>query len=1072
MIFNLLTLISGKRPAALVPALVTGLWLGCAPLKAQTAQEDFGKNRIQYRLFNWKSLGTGSTDIYFYEGGENLARTAAEIAEQEFRRTSDLFGFTPVHKIKVFVYLSSNDRLMSNVGLEESSTLTGGKTNFTKSMAEVAYEGSLGQFRKQIAAGMAQILIRDMLFGGSIKDMVQSSYLLTLPDWFMGGVIRYASETGLPETEDLLRELSSQSRLRQPANYVGKEAYLIGHSIWNYIADRYGRSTIGNILNLTRIIRNEERAIEGTLGMRFPLFLREWKQYYTSSQLNQGFFLTAPSASQRISRNLLRKNYRQLTTSADGQHLIFAQDWKGKFQVVVTGIRTGKRRVVLRGGSKALHQKSEGEFPVLATGPEGELWVAYPRHGKWKGIRMNLNGRSRRRTHIFDSFEEVYGIQVSPDGRHLAVSGSKDGFSDLFLVSPGGEKTIRLTQDAFDDLDPFFSTRGDSIFWASSRPQTDSATGGTRSLPDTRRKLSIFGIPLQGGNPGLLRQAEGNLWKGRFLKDGSLLCLSDESGIANLALFQPGAEKGVYFTSSLYNLRDYAYQEEMRILATTSQQRMRPYLFLNPAYEPSLYERPLGKEIRPAGDTARIPDMPGRFGAGADSSLTDIRNYRFEEEKRAPGTVLPSPAGKTKPGRAKLRREPRQQPPAELKGPFSYQPQFSASHLTTGMVVDPVPSFGLGALVNFSMNDIFENHRIRGGMTYFFSDPEIRNNKAHLEYEYLKRRVDFRLRAERTSIQGSSLTQFLRQRDILNSVSVAATYPFSNALRAEAVPFFQTTRKMLFDQNQVRLGGLDEWRVFGGIAAQLVFDNTTQTGMNQISGTRFKVRASYQAERENRSQNFGEFFVDFRSCQSLHRELTLAFRASYGSFFGPAAKKYSVGGMDNWLFRTYEVSGSKTDPLRGLNPNNIAGSSEQAQSDWLFNRFCTNLRGFRYNAIFGNSFMLFNWELRIPILRYLYRGPIDSNFWRNLQLTAFTDMGTAWTGVGPLSKNNSLNTQTLSEGNFQISVKSFENPFLTGYGLGARTLLLGYFVKYDLAWGRQNGLTGPPRHYLSLGYDF
>ncbi|HRH35484.1 MAG TPA: hypothetical protein PKY12_10505, partial [Catalimonadaceae bacterium] len=131
-----------------------------------------------------------------------------------------------------------------------------------------------------------------------------------------------------------------------------------------------------------------------------------------------------------------------------------------------------------------------------------------------------------------------------------------------------------------------------------------------------------------------------------------------------------------------------------------------------------------------------------------------------------------------------------------------------------------------------------------------------------------------------------------------------------------------------------------------------------------------------------------------------------------------------------------------------------------------------NLRGFKYNNIYGNSFLLFNWELRVPIIRYFYKGPINSNFWRNLQLTGFTDMGTAWTGVGPFQSDNSLNTTTITNGNFLIKVKSFDNPFLVGYGFGARTMVLGYYLKFDMAWGRRNGITDDPKYYFTFGYDF
>ena len=47
-----------------------------------------------------------------------------------------------------------------------------------------------------------------------------------------------------------------------------------------------------------------------------------------------------------------------------------------------------------------------------------------------------------------------------------------------------------------------------------------------------------------------------------------------------------------------------------------------------------------------------------------------------------------------------------------------------------------------------------------------------------------------------------------------------------------------------------------------------------------------------------------------------------------------------------------------------------------------------------------------------------------------------------------------------------------KNPFLIGYGAGVRTMLLGYYVKFDYAWGLEDGIINKPIAYLTLGYDF
>ena len=86
----------------------------------------------------------------------------------------------------------------------------------------------------------------------------------------------------------------------------------------------------------------------------------------------------------------------------------------------------------------------------------------------------------------------------------------------------------------------------------------------------------------------------------------------------------------------------------------------------------------------------------------------------------------------------------------------------------------------------------------------------------------------------------------------------------------------------------------------------------------------------------------------------------------------------------------------------------------------------------------------------------------------------FYDIGSSWTGNSPFSNENSVNTQIIkNEGSpFQAKIKNFKNPWLSSYGFGLRTVLLGYYMKFDLAYPIEDYKVGKPRFLVSLGYDF
>ena len=110
--------------------------------------------------------------------------------------------------------------------------------------------------------------------------------------------------------------------------------------------------------------------------------------------------------------------------------------------------------------------------------------------------------------------------------------------------------------------------------------------------------------------------------------------------------------------------------------------------------------------------------------------------------------------------------------------------------------------------------------------------------------------------------------------------------------------------------------------------------------------------------------------------------------------------------------------------------------------------------------------------MRFPLVRYFYNGPIRSSFFSNLQLVGFFDIGSAWTGVSPFNQDNSISIITVGDDSFVAEIQTFKNPWLMGYGAGLRTVVLGYFMKFDLAWPIEDDNTGSTKFYFTLGHDF
>ena len=435
---------------------------------------------------------------------------------------------------------------------------------------------------------------------------------------------------------------------------------------------------------------------------------------------------------------------------------------------------------------------------------------------------------------------------------------------------------------------------------------------------------------------------------------------------------------------------------------------------------------------------------PARRKTGETVNTSD---YQFEEDE--PVQAAASKRRRLTPTAASQAAQAKIDGPA-LTGPFRYDTRFMADNVSSALYVDPL--LGLGLQFRAALTDVLENQRIDASIFGLF---DLRTSNIRASYTNLTKRYDWGIAYQKQAYffdNGNNGFRFGR-----HEVAPTIAYPLTHNLSVRGGPRFVTISRTLLGNVATES---DSSYNYIGYNGELVFDNSVATGVNMVTGTRMKISITNSTNLGNKDGSFGKLVVDLRHYQKVSRSIIWANRASYGQFFGPRSQTFRIGGMDDWLNAGYEGS-------RFL--------SGYTSADQIFNQeFVTNLRGFDYGARNGPRYVLFNSELRIPIVQYFARRPIYSGFFRNLQLTGFADAGTAYSGTNPFSTDNSANTEIRGgSGNyFSATVTNFSNPFLIGYGVGARTTLLGFYGKVDVAWGQEDYVTNGPKFYFTLGYDF
>ena len=168
--------------------------------------QGFGKNKVKYTVFGWKYIETEHFDIYYTQGGYEVALIASEIAEYSYNKISKHWDYTARKRIPFLIYNSHNDFSQTNVLLEIIGEGTGGFTELFKNRVVIPWEGSLSKFRHVITHELTHAIYFDMLYGGVVESIIGREFLFQLPLWFAEGLAEHESQYWSSEADMIIRD--------------------------------------------------------------------------------------------------------------------------------------------------------------------------------------------------------------------------------------------------------------------------------------------------------------------------------------------------------------------------------------------------------------------------------------------------------------------------------------------------------------------------------------------------------------------------------------------------------------------------------------------------------------------------------------------------------------------------------------------------------------------------------------------------------------------------------------------------------------------------------------------------
>ncbi len=1086
----------------------------------QGSQMTFGKNRVQYNDFYWTFYQFKNYDIYFYVGGKELAIYAGEQAQKEMEVMEKILDYRSTARLQIIIYNKLSDLKQTNIGLapEDLSSNIGGVTRIVGNKLLIYFDGDHEHFNAQLRAGIARVLLDQLLYGGNIRERLQSSILLNLPDWFTKGLVnQVANGWGVAE-DSKMRDLILSKKVKSYRSLLEVDEVFAGQSFWKFVSENYGEASLSNLIYMTRINRSIESGFVYVLGSPLRQLSIAWLEYYKKKYA--GFEknkIQLPETPVRLRER--SRSITQVKVSPAGDRIAYVANDLGKYRVCLMDLGNNKKSKIEKGGYKSVSLENDNSFPLIAWHPSGKI-LAIVKEKKGK-LWLNLYNTETKKGDVSEIFyfTKILDMSYSPDGTKMLFSAVQKGQSDIYLFNIRGRNYEQVTNDVYDDFHPAYINNGSKIVFSSNRSNDTSGVDVKANLP--QKNLDLFLADLYNRQQVFTRitTTPEDETHPMNVDSGHVSYLSDRNGVVNRFVAEMDSAISFIDTTEHYSyfFRHYAqtnYVRSIQAYDLSLRNNKNVELFVNRGryilYSSAVksFDKSTSYQLQPSikAITVAQADTQTQQKSTKESVIVnfdrnnstdslpaiDVNNYVFQSEfKTVPKNksaqladsisqnINSTPTPEEKPEAMEVTKTEEQnkttngadavQDSIVFKIPqqrnydlsfsmdyFVLQLDNSLSNITyqtfTGGAVyfDP----GLNVPVKTAISDLMNDYKITASIRPSF---DFNSNEYMVTLSLLKRRMDRHFMFLRQSrLFGTTDGDVVKVHT--HNLRFVNSYPINEIAAVKGTIDIRMDKTVFQSTDVAALQTRDIDSYWATLKGEYVFDNTINRGLNLMQGTRFKVFGEVMRQLKKPEKMLYIVGADFRFYLKIHRQIIWANRFSASTSLGKHKLIYYLGSQDNAIV-----------PRDNFN-NEI--NIDQTQ-DYVFQTLAAPMRGFTQNIRNGNSFALFNSELRIPVFQYILNRPIRSDFIRNFQIITFFDGGTAWTGSSPFSDENGLNIETIGSGNpIKVTIVKQIQPVVAAYGFGVRSRLFGYFFRLDWGYGIDDREVQKQLFNLSLGLDF
>ena len=935
----------------------------------------FGRNKVQYRTFEFKILKTAHFDIYYYASETEAAQIASRMAERWYARLSRFFSHELRGRQALILYAASAHFRQTNAVEGLIGDSTGGLTEAIKRRIVLPMSGSLTDTDHVIGHELVHAFQFDMTGNDPRDTFTDAPMILSYPLWFAEGMAEYLTlgpvdaQTSMWLRDAALTESLPHIRDLEDPRYF---PYRWGHAFWAYIGAMFGDRAVASLLRSGANPRVDLEGLALQLGTNPDKLTTEWHDAIRKS--TQAVVADIGS---------IRSEPRQLVSqingggrynvgprlSPDGREVAFFSE-RGRFSIelYIADTQTGK---ILR---KMSSISSDPHFDSLefltsagAWSPDSSTLAVSAIQGGHPVLAL-IDARSGdiRREVELEGLDDALNPSYAPDGKSIILSGNRGGLMDLYRVTLETGALEQLTNDPYADLEPVMSPDGRTIVFVTERftMNLDRLQAGALQL--ARMDVQTREVRLLSGFLG------GRHLSPQISRDGrTITFLADPDGVSNVYRMPIDGGPVVRLTSLMTGAAGItASSPALSIAGDTG--HLAFSVFDHGGHAVYVLDPVDAVETVPPPVSRRSALLPGR-----ETATGDVPSMLADSNRGLPA-IADLPPSEEYPGRLTL--------------DFIEQPTFSAA------ITDFGPQFYGGTAAFFSdmLGDKLLAVSVQAGGGW-------RDIGGQIIYVNRRYRWNWAVSAEaspyltgyqavvRNQAAGIGVMSDVLQRQTSRGGLFTTFFPFNRSMRLELstsarqLTFTETRRERVFDMNTGEVLERNEFTETIGRtlyvaepSTALVYDTALYGPTSPIMGSRVRVGVGQTIG----SLKYSTFLMDFRRYVMIRRPVTFAVRALHFGRFGndsdhPQLASLYIGTQD--LVHGYELNSFD------YRDHATCDSATPDPDCAVFN----NMRGSRV--------LVANIEVRAPLLG-LFTGEME--YGRvPIEVAAFFDAGIAWSRV-------------------------------------------------------------------------